>query len=71
MSNYTIDGEPSAEGTRRLIEPVGVFHQKEILTMHDGKIYTLFFASYATEVAKPETKEILDHIIKSIRWTSP
>ena len=71
MSNYTIDGEPSAEGIRRLIEPVGVFHQKEILTRHDGKIYTLFFASYPTEVAKPETKEILDHIIKSIRWTSP
>ena len=71
LSNYTIDGEPSAEGFRRLIEPVGVIHQKEILTKHDGKIYFLFLTGYPNEVAKPETKEILDHIIESVKWSSP
>ena len=73
MSNYTIGGEPSAEGTRRLIQPEtgDIVHQKEILTMHDSKIYFLFLGGYPTEVAKPETKEILDHIIESVKWTSP
>lgn len=73
MSNYTIDAEPSAEGTRRLIQPEtgDIVHQKEIITMHDGKIYTLYLASYATEADKPETKEILHHIIKSFKWTTP
>ena len=73
MSNYTIGGEPSAEGTRRLIQPEtgDIVHQKEILTMHDSKIYFLFLSGYPTEVAKPETKEILDHIIESVKWTSP
>ncbi len=73
MSNYTIGGEPSAEGTRRLIQPETgeIVHQKEILTMHDSKIYLLFFGGNTTEMTKPETTEIFDHIIKSINWTSP
>ena len=70
MSNYTIDGDPSSEGTRRLIQPQ-TGEQKEILTMHDGKIYFLFLSGYPNEVGKPETREILDHIIKSFKWTSP
>ena len=58
---------------RRLIQPEtgDIVHQKEILTMHDSKIYFLFLGGYPTEVAKPETTEILDHIIKSVKWTSP
>lgn len=73
ISNYTIDGEPSAEGIRRLSqsETGDIVHQKEILTMHDGKIYFLFLDSYPIEMEKPETKEILDHIIKSIKWSQP
>ena len=57
MSNYTIGGEPSSEGIRRLIQPEtgDVIHQKEILTMHDSKIYFLFLSGYPNEVAKPET----------------
>ena len=51
MSNYAIDGEPSAEGFRRLFEPVGVIHQKEILTKHDGKIYFLFLTGFPNEMA--------------------
>jgi len=73
MSNYTFDGEPSAEGTRRLIQPEtgDILHQKEIITMHDGKIYFFFLSGYPAEAAKTETKEILDHIIKSFKWTIP
>jgi hypothetical protein len=71
MSNYTIDGEPSAEGTRRFIQSVGIVHQKEILTMHECKIYFLFLSGYPIEVTKPETREILDHIIESVKWTTP
>ena len=45
MSNYTIDGEPSAEGTRRLIQPEtgDVVHQKEMFVIRDNKMYFLFF----------------------------
>lgn len=72
MSNYTIDGEPSAEGTRRLIQPETgtVVHQEEIFAIHENKIYFLFLSGHPSEVAKPETREILDHIIKSFKWTT-
>lgn len=59
--------------TRQLIQPEtgDIVHQKEILTMHDSKLYFLFLSGYPDEVAKPETTEIFDHIIKSLKWTSP
>ena len=73
MTNYTIDGEPSAEGIRRLIQPEtgDVVHQKEIFAIHNGKFYFLFLSGYPLELAKSETMKILDHIIKSFKWTTP
>ena len=64
--------ENRVQRVQQLIQPeTGDVHQKEILTMHEGKIYFLFLSGYPIEVAKPETREILDHVIESVKWTTP
>ena len=61
MSNYTIDGEPSAEGTRRLIQPEtgDIVHQKEIFVIHDNKIYFLFLEVMPLKWLSPKRRKYL------------
>jgi hypothetical protein len=72
LANYTIDGE-KAEVFTTLSTIRGsdvVAERQNIIAIHDGRIYFLFLSGYPIEVSKTETKEILDHIIKSFNWTT-
>lgn len=70
ISNYTIDGELAGEFTKRsiMLDTDDIVVQQNIVVIHNDKVYVLIFGSYATETSKPETNEIREHILKSIKW---
>lgn len=71
IANYTIDGEKAGEFTMRYTIPDTntVADQQDTIVIHNGRIYLLQFAAHSSTFNNPETKEIVEHIIKSIKWT--
>jgi hypothetical protein len=73
ISNYTIDGKVAGEFSRRvkLSQMNMTMDQQNIVVIHNSNFFVLSFTGYTPDMSKAETKQILGHIIKSIRWSEP